>query len=169
MIQVGQSFPAVTVYEFNTIATDTCPVGPTSFDTQSALADKKIVITGAPGAFTPACSDLQVPGYMAHFEDFKQLGINEIWCVAVNDAFVMGAWGKSLHTAGKIRMVADGAAALTKALGLELDLSAKGFGVRSQRFSMLVENGRVVLLNLDAGVAFEKSTAEILLSQIKAL
>ncbi len=108
------------------------------------------MIFGVPGAFTPTCSAKHVPSYLANVDKLKAKKVDEIWCVAVNDAFVMGAWGRDQKSQGKVRMMADGSAAFTKALGLELDLIARGMGVRSQRYSMLVDNGVVKALNVEA-------------------
>lgn len=166
MIQIGDVFPNVTLYEFNDVPTDACPIGPLAINTREAFFNKKIVLTGAPGAFTPACSDLQIPGYIDSFDRFKQMGVDDIYCVAVNDAFVMGAWAKAINSQSKVRMIADGSGLLTKALGLELDLSLKGFGVRCQRFSMLIDKGVVKLLNVDVGVSFDRSTSDVLLAQM---
>ena len=107
-----------------------------------------------------------VPGFIEQFDAFKAKGVDEIWCISVNDAFVMGAWGKSLGADGKVRMMADGSAEFTKKIGMEFDLTARGLGLRSQRYSMLVQDGVVKQLNLEAPGAFEVSTAEKLLSQI---
>jgi peroxiredoxin (alkyl hydroperoxide reductase subunit C) len=127
---------------------------------------KKVAVFALPGAYTPTCSAQHVPGFINHQDAFKAKGIDEIWCIAVNDAFVMGAWGKDQGADGKIRMLADGSAEFTKAIGMELDLTARGLGVRSQRYSMLVDNGVVKQLNLDAAGKFENSTAEVLLAQV---
>jgi peroxiredoxin len=107
-----------------------------------------------------------VPGYLEHFDAFLAKGVDEIWCVSVNDPFVMGAWGRDLGSAGKVRMMADGSAEWTKALGLEMDLTTRGMGVRSQRYSMLVEDGTVKSLNLEAPGKFEVSDATTLLNQL---
>jgi peroxiredoxin len=126
---------------------------------------KKIVVFGLPGAYTPTCSAQHVPGYIRHYDALKAAGIDEIWCLSVNDAFVMGAWGRDQHATGKVRMMADGSADYTKKLGLELDLVARGMGVRCQRFSMLVDDGVVRKLNIEAPGKFEVSDAETMLKQ----
>jgi glutaredoxin/glutathione-dependent peroxiredoxin len=123
------------------------------------------VVFGLPGAFTPTCSAKHVPGYVAHHDALKAKGVDEIWCVSVNDAFVMGAWATDQKTAGKVRMLGDGSAEWTKALGLELDLTARGMGVRMQRFSMLVENGVVKTFNLEGPGKFEVSDADTMMKQ----
>jgi peroxiredoxin len=127
---------------------------------------KRIVVFGLPGAFTPTCSAKHLPGYLAGFDRLKAKQVDEVWCVAVNDAFVMGAWGKEQKCAGKVRMMADGSATYAKALGLEMDLTARGMGVRSQRYSMLVEDGVVKTLNLEQPGKFEVSDAETMLRQL---
>jgi peroxiredoxin len=107
-----------------------------------------------------------VPGYLAQYEKLKAKKVDEIWCIAVNDAFVMGAWGKDQKCDGKVRMMADGSAVYTKALGLEMDLTARGMGVRSQRYSMLVEDGVVKSLNVEQPGKFEVSDAETMLKKL---
>lgn len=167
MIQVGDKLPAGKLQEFVEVEGNGCSIGPNTFETDKELAGKKVAIFALPGAFTPTCSAKHVPGYVEHAEKLKAAGVDEIWCVSVNDAFVMGAWARDQKTAGKVRMMADGSADWTKALGLTLDLTAKGMGVRSQRFSMLVDDGVVKSLNIEAPGKFEVSNAETLLSQVK--
>ena len=118
-----------------------------------------------PGAFTPTCSAKHLPSYIQNYAKLKAKGVDEVWCVAVNDAFVMAAWGRDQKAAGKVRMLADGSAEYTKKLGLELDLVARGMGVRAQRFSMLVEDGVVKQLNVEAPGKYEVSGAEAMLAQ----
>ena len=122
-----------------------------------------------PGAYTPTCSSKHVPGFVEHADAFKAAGVDEIWCVSVNDAFVMGAWGRDQKTAGKVRMMADGSAAFAQATGLTLDLTARGMGLRSNRYSMLVVDGVVKSLNVEGPGKFEVSDAGTLLAQAKAL
>lgn len=165
-IQIGDKLPDSALFEFFHEEAAGCSLGPNKFDVQPTLAGKTVAIFALPGAFTPTCSAKHVPGFVEHFEQFKSKGVDEIWCISVNDAFVMGVWGKSLGAEGKVRMMADGSAEFTKKIGMELDLTTRGMGVRSQRFSMLVKNGIVTQLNLDPAGAFENSTAEKLLSQI---
>jgi peroxiredoxin len=131
-----------------------------------ATKGKKIVIFALPGAYTPTCSAKHVPSYVKNFSQLKAKKVDEIWCVAVNDAFVMAAWGRDQKAGGKIRMLGDGSADWTKKLGLELDLTARGMGMRSQRYSMLVDNGVVKKLNVEAPGKFEVSGAETMLSQL---
>ena len=169
MLKVGDKLPAGSLQEFIEVEGNGCTVGPNTFDVEKATAGKTIAVFGLPGAFTPTCSAKHVPGYVQHFDDFKAAGVDEIWCVSVNDSFVMGAWGREQKTAGKVRMMADGSAAFTNATGLTLDLTARGMGVRSQRFSMLVKDGVVKALNIEAPGKFEVSDAKTLVDQAKAL
>jgi glutaredoxin/glutathione-dependent peroxiredoxin len=166
MIKVGDTLPEGTLSEFIAVETEGCTVGPNNFKVSDLVKNKKIVIFGLPGAFTPTCSAQHVPGYMQHFADFKAKGVDEIWCVSVNDAFVMGAWAKDQKTEGKIRMLGDGSATWAKSLGLELDLSARNFGMRMTRCSLLVDNGVVKSVNVEAAGKFEVSNAETMLSQV---
>jgi peroxiredoxin len=167
-IQIGDRLPDATLSEFIETETEGCSLGPNSFQVADLVKGKKIVIFGLPGAFTPTCSAKHVPGYVQHADALKAKGVDEIWCVSVNDAFVMGAWGRDQKSTGTVRMMADGSGTFTKALGLEFDLSAKGLGVRSQRYSMLVEDGVVKALNLENGGGFEVSSAEKMLEQLGA-
>jgi peroxiredoxin len=167
MLKVGDKLPAATLQEFIEVEGDGCSLGPNAFDTSKATAGKKIAVFALPGAFTPTCSAKHVPGYVEKAEALKAAGVDEIWCVSVNDAFVMGAWGRDQHTSGKVRMMADGSAAFTKATGLVLDLTARGMGVRSERYSMLVVDGVVKTLNVEAPGKFEVSDAGTLLAQAK--
>ena len=169
MIKVGDKLPAGTLNEFIEVEGNGCSIGPNSFDIQKETAGKTVAIFGLPGAFTPTCSAKHVPGYVARFDALKAAGVDEIWCVSVNDAFVMGAWARDQKTAGKVRMMADGSADFAKATGLTLDLAARGMGLRSQRYSMLVVDGVVKALNVEAPGKFEVSGAETLLQQAKAL
>lgn len=167
MIQIGDKLPAGTLQEFIEVEGEGCSLGPNSFDIEKATAGKTIAIFGLPGAFTPTCSAKHVPGYVESAEAFKAAGVDEIWCVSVNDAFVMGAWGREQKTAGKVRMMADGSAAFAQATGLTLDLTARGMGLRSNRYSMLVKDGVVKTLNIEAPGKFEVSDAATLLAQAK--
>jgi len=168
MIKIGDKLPAGSLQEFIEVEGEGCSLGPNSFDIEKSTAGKTIAIFALPGAFTPTCSAKHVPGYVESAEAFKAAGVDEIWCVSVNDAFVMGAWGREQKTAGKVRMMADGSAAFANATGLTFDLTAKGFGVRSQRYSMLVKDGVVKSLNVEAPGKFEVSDAATLLAQAKA-
>ena len=166
MIKVGDTLPNGSLGEFIAVETAGCSIGPNTFNVSDMVKGKKIAVFGLPGAFTPTCSAKHVPGYIANYDALKAKGVDEIWCVSVNDAFVMGAWAKEQHAEGKVRMLADGSAAWTKELGLEFDLTTKGMGVRMQRFSMLVVDGVVKTLNLEGPGKFEVSNAETMLTQV---
>ena len=168
MLKVGDKLPAGSLQEFIEVEGNGCSLGPNSFDITQATTGKKIAIFALPGAFTPTCSAQHVPGYVAQADALRAAGVDEIWCVSVNDAFVMGAWGRDQKTQGKVRMMADGSAAFTNATGLVLDLTAKGMGVRSQRYSMLVVDGVVKTLNIEAPGKFEVSGAETMVAQARA-
>jgi len=165
-ITVGEHVPDGTLTEFIDTETAGCSPGPNAFAVADLVKGKKIVIFAVPGAFTPTCSTRHLPGYVEHAEALKAKGVDEIWCVAVNDAFVMGAWGREHRAAGHVRMMADGSAHWTRALGLELDLTAHGMGIRSQRFSALIDDGVVRILNIEAPAKFEVSDAATLLKQL---
>jgi len=164
-IKVGDKLPEGKLQEYVEVEAAGCSIGPNSFSVQDLTPGKKIVIFGVPGAFTPTCSAQHVPGYLANYDALHRKGIDEIWCLGVNDAFVMGAWARDQKTAGKIRMFADGSGTYTKKLGLELDLTAAGLGTRCQRFSMLVDNGVVKALNVEKPGKFEVSDAQTMLRQ----
>lgn len=164
-IQIGDRLPEGTLQEFIDVETEGCALGPNTFNVADLARGKTIAIFGLPGAFTPTCSAQHLPGYIQLADQLKAKGVDEIWCISVNDAFVMGAWGRDQKATGIVRMMADGSAAYTKALGLEFDLVAKGFGVRSKRYSMLVQDGVVKQLNVESG-GFDVSSAETLLKQL---
>lgn len=168
MIKVGDLVPSATLMEYHDAEGGGCSMGPNPVDVTLASAGKTIALFALPGAFTPTCSAKHVPGYVDGFEAFKAAGVDEIWCVSVNDAFVMGAWARDQKTAGKVRMLADGDAVFTKATGLTLDLSGKGMGLRSNRYSMLLKNGVVTALNIEGPGKFEVSDAATLLAQASA-
>ena len=155
--------------EFVEVEGNGCSLGPNPVDVQTASAGKTIALFALPGAFTPTCSAKHVPGYVAQAAALRTAGVDEIWCVSVNDAFVMGAWARDQKTQGTVRMLGDGNAAFTQATGLTLDLSSKGMGLRSNRYSMLVRAGRVASLNIEGPGKFEVSDAETLLRQAQAL
>ena len=169
MLKVGDKLPAAKLQEYIDVEGNGCSLGPNTFDVTQLTAGKKIAVFALPGAYTPTCSAKHVPGYVEKAGALKTAGIDEIWCVSVNDAFVMGAWGRDQHTAGKVRMMADGSADFAKAIGLTLDLSARGMGLRSNRYSMLVVDGVVKSLNVEAAGKFEVSDADTMLSQAKEL
>jgi glutaredoxin/glutathione-dependent peroxiredoxin len=162
-IKVGDKLPEGTLQEFIEVEGNGCTVGPNTFKVQDMVKGKKIAIFGLPGAFTPTCSAKHVPSYVANLDKLKAKGVNEVWCLAVNDAFVMHAWALDQKAQGKIRFLGDGSAEYAKKLGLELDLNARGMGMRMQRFSMLVDNGVVKQLNVEAPGKFEVSDAETML------
>jgi peroxiredoxin len=169
MLKVGDKLPAGTLQEYIEVEGEGCSLGPNSFEIGALTAGKTIAVFALPGAFTPTCSAQHVPGYVQHAADFKAAGVDEIWCISVNDAFVMGAWGREQQTAGKVRMMADGSAEFAKATGLTLDLTARGLGLRSQRYSMLVKDGVVKTLNVEGPGKFEVSDAATLLAQARSL
>ncbi len=168
MIQVGDKLPAATLMEYVEVEGNGCSIGPNPVDVTKAAAGKTIALFALPGAFTPTCSAKHVPGYVEQFDAFKAAGVDEIWCVSVNDAFVMGAWARDQKTGDKFRMLGDGDAAFAKATGLTLDLTGKGLGLRSNRYSMLVKDGVVKTLNIEGPGKFEVSDAATLLAQAKA-
>jgi peroxiredoxin len=165
MIQVGQKLPEGTLKEFIDTETEGCKLGPNEFKVGDLAKGKKIVIFGLPGAFTPTCSAKHVPGYVENFQQLKGKGVDEIWCVSVNDAFVMGAWGRDQKTHGKVRMMADGGADFTKALGL--DMQIPGMGTRSKRYSMLVQDGVVKSVDVEQPGKFEVSDAASMLKRLE--
>ena len=168
MIKVGDALPAATLMEYVEVEGNGCSIGPNPVKLPEAAAGKTIAVFAVPGAFTPTCSAKHVPGFVEQADAFKAAGVDEIWCLSVNDAFVMGAWARDQKTEGKVRMLADGDAAFAKATGLTLDLTGKGLGLRSNRYSMLVRDGKVVTLNVEAPGKFEVSDADTLLAQAKA-
>src|SRR5512132_4706528 len=165
-IKVGDRLPAGALSEFIEVETAGCTLGPNDFKVDDLTRGKKVVLFGLPGAFTPTCSAKHVPSYLSAYDRLKAKGVDTIACLSVNDAFVMGAWGRDQHADGKVRMLADGSAAYTKALGLELDLTARGMGVRCQRFSMLVDDGVVKALNIEAAGKCEVSGGDTMLAQL---
>jgi peroxiredoxin len=164
-IKVGDRLPEGTLQEYIEVEGNGCTVGPNTFKVQDLVKGKKIAIFGLPGAFTPTCSAKHVPSYLANLDQLKAKGVDEIWCLAVNDAFVMHAWALDQKAQGKIRFFGDGSAEYTKKLGLELDLNARGMGTRMQRFSMLVDDGVVKTLNVEAPGKFEISDGATMLKQ----
>lgn len=168
MIQVGERLPDLKLSEYSETEGASCSLGPNPVDLQAASARKKIAVFGLPGAFTPTCSAQHVPGYVNRYDELRAAGIDEVWCISVNDAFVMGAWAREQHCAGKVRMIADGDAAFATATGLTLDLHGRGMGLRSCRYSMVVEDGVVTRLNVEQPGKFEVSSADRLLEQLAA-
>ncbi len=161
-IKAGERLPAGTLMEMTVD-------GPQAVSIDKITHGKRVVLFALPGAFTPTCSARHVPGYLDRYDKLKARHVDEIACVSVNDVYVMGAWAKDLHTDGKIRMLADGSAKYTRALGLEVDLSEKGMGLRSRRYSMLIDDGKLVALNVEEAGKFEVSDAETMLYQLSKL
>lgn len=161
-IKVGDRLPAATLYEMT-------PDGPKPRTVDELTRGRRVVIFGLPGAFTPTCSARHVPGFLEQYAEFKEKGVDDIVCVSVNDAYVMGAWSKNQGTDDKVRMLADGSADFAKALGLDVDLSARGMGVRSQRYSLFADSGVVKALNIEQPGKFEVSDAGTLLIQLDRL
>ncbi len=158
-IKVGDKIPSATLVK----ATD---AGPAPITTEELFGGRTVALFSVPGAFTPTCSAKHLPGFVSNADTIKQHGVDEIVCLSVNDAFVMGAWGKSAHADDKVTMVADGSADFTKLLGLEMDASKFGMGIRGQRFSMIVKDGVVTHLNVEDPGAFAVSAAEHLMGQL---
>ena len=169
MLKIGDKLPSGVLSEFVEVEGNGCSLGPNSFEIDKLLAGKTVAVFALPGAFTPTCSAQHVPGYVQQADALRAAGVDEVWCISVNDAFVMGAWGREQKTGGQVRMLADGSADFAKAVGLTLDLSARGMGVRSQRYSMLVVDGVVKTLNVEGPGKFEVSDAATLLAQARAL
>ena len=165
-IKVGDRLPEGTLSEFIEVEGNGCTVGPNEFKISALTKGRKVVLFGLPGAFTPTCSAKHVPGYLAAMDKLKAKGVSDVLCMAVNDAFVMGAWARDQKASGKVRMMGDGSAAYTKALGLEFDLTARGMGERCQRFSMLVDDGVVKALNVEAPGKYEVSDGDTMLKQL---
>lgn len=162
MIKQGDRLPDATLYEMETGSVQARRVS-------ALIRNRRVVIFGLPGAFTPTCSARHVPGYVEQWGAFKQKGIDDIICVSVNDAYVMDAWAKAQVTEGKVRMLADGSAEFTRALGLELDLSARGMGVRSQRYALYAEDGVVRALRVEQPGKFDVSDANSMLIELDRL
>ena len=165
-IKVGDRLPEGTLQEFIEVEGNGCTVGPNTFKVEDMVKGKKIAIFALPGAFTPTCSAKHVPSYMENLDALKKKGVDEVWCLSVNDPFVMGAWSRDQKAGGKIRFMADGSAEYTKKLGLTLDLTQRGLGLRSNRYSMLVDDGVVKSLNVEAPGKFEVSDGKTMLSQV---
>jgi glutaredoxin/glutathione-dependent peroxiredoxin len=165
MIKVGDTLPDVTLQEYSEVEGNGCSIGPNPVKVKDAAAGKTIAVFGLPGAYTPTCSAKHVPGYVQKFDELKKAGVDEIWCVSVNDAFVMGAWNQA-QGSGDITMIADGNGQFAKAVGLEMDASQFGMGQRSQRYSMVVNDGVVEQLNVEAPGEYKASSAEHMLEQL---
>jgi len=165
-IKTGDHLPEGKLAEFIETETEGCSLGPNTFNVSDLVKGKTIAIFGLPGAYTPTCSAQHVPGYVQHAKELQAKGVDEIWCISVNDAFVMGAWGRELKATGVVRMMADGNADFSKAIGLSADFSGYGMGTRSQRYSMLVKDGVVSQLHVEAPGKFEVSNAETMLAHL---
>jgi len=166
-IEVGQALPHGTLTECNEFDEEhSCPTNPQALDVTELAAGKKIVLFGVPGAYTPLCSSQHLPSYVALAEQIKAKGVDEIWCMSVNDAFVMASWGRENKVDTKVRMMADGSALYTKALGLDRDLTGGGMGIRCFRFAMVVDNGVVEYLGVEGSGEFGVSKAETILEQL---
>jgi len=165
MIKPGDSLPDATLFETTEFG-EACPLSPKPVQVAAAAAGKKIVIFGLPGAYTPTCSAQHLPGYVENLDALKAKGVDEVWCVSVNDAFVMAAGGQDNDAIGKVRMLGDGSAEFTKKLGLDVDLTKGGMGIRSARYAMLVDNGVVKSLDVEEGRSFEVSSAEAMLRRL---
>ncbi len=158
-IQVGDKVPNV---GFRVLG----PEGPKEVTSDELFAGKKVAFFAVPGAFTPTCSQRHLPGYVEKAAQLKAKGVDTIACVSVNDAFVMGAWGKDQKAEGKVMMLADGSGDFTRAVGLELDATRNGLGKRSQRYSMLVDNGVIKALHVEGPGKFEVSDADTMLKDL---
>jgi peroxiredoxin (alkyl hydroperoxide reductase subunit C) len=158
-IKVGDQVPAVKIMQGTA-------EGPKEVDTGELFAGKTVVLFGVPGAFTPTCSAKHLPGFVQHAAEFTKKGVDVVACLSVNDAFVMAAWGKDQGTGDSVVMLGDGSAAFTKALGLEMDLTPRNMGVRSQRFALVAKNGVVTHVAVEAPGAFEVSKAESVLAAV---
>ena len=166
MIKPGDTLPDATLTESLEFG-DACPLPPQRVQVAEAVKGKRIVIFGLPGAYTPTCSAKHVPGYVKHLAELKAKGVDEVWCVSVNDGYVMAAWGREQGALGKLRMLGDGSAELTKKLGLDNELP--GMGVRMKRCSLLVDDGVVKLLNLEPPKEFGATSAEHMLTQLETI
>jgi glutaredoxin/glutathione-dependent peroxiredoxin len=158
-IKVGDTIPSMKLM----VATAD---GPKEISTDEIFKGKKVVLFAVPGAFTPTCSAKHLPGFVENADAFKSKGVDTVACIAVNDAFVMGAWGKDQGTGDKVTMLADGAAVFAKAIGLELDLNGRGMGWRSQRYALVAEDGKVTHLGVEQPGGFEVSKAEAILAAL---
>lgn len=158
-IASGERIPSVTLWEMG-------PDGPQTVTTDALFKGRKVVLFAIPGAFTPTCSGRHLPGFIEHAEDFRARGVEEIVCVSVNDAFVMAAWGESHGAAGQVRLLADGNAEFARAVGLEVDLAGRGFGLRSQRYAMVVDDGVVTALAVDEPGVCDISSAQRMLDAL---
>jgi peroxiredoxin len=163
MIKIGDSVPDATLTETTEFG-EACPIGPKKLSVAELVRGKRIVVFGLPGAYTPTCSAKHLPGYVDHLDALRAKGVDEVWCVSVNDGFVMAAWGREHDAIGKVRMLGDGSAEFTRKLGLDTDIP--GMGVRARRFSMFLDGGVVKHLNVEESGQFTVSNAESMLAQL---
>ncbi len=167
MNPIGQTLPDLQVYEFAGGDNTSLEVGPKVWRLPDLAFKKKILVIGLPGAFTSLCSSSHVPGYLKHYQAFKDLGFDELWCISVNDAYVMHAWGKALNVDGRIRMLGDGSAEFARAMDVTLDLTDKGLGVRSDRFAMVLDNGEITHFVREEPGLFQMTDAVSILALLK--
>ena len=166
-IQVNEVLPSGQLIECEEFdPANGCPINPKTIDPANEAKDKCIVIFGVPGAFTTTCSLKHLPGFVSHFNALKGKGVDQIWCLSVNDHFVMAAWGREQNAIGKVRMMADGSAEYSRKLGLDRDLTPNGMGIRCRRFAMIVQNGTVTYLGIEESGKFEVSSAEAILAKV---
>lgn len=168
MIAIGERVPDATLWEYFEVEAGGCALGPNAFSVADLVKGRRIVVFGLPGAFTSTCSSRHLPGFVRDADAIRAAGIDEIWCVSVNDAAVMGAWGREHGVAGKVRMLGDGSAEWTRRLGLDQDLSKRGMGIRSLRYAMVLDDGVVKHLSVEAPGEFKVSSAEAVLQLLRA-
>jgi peroxiredoxin len=161
-IQIGDSIPAA---ELGVMTPD----GPSKLSTEAIFTGKRVVLFAVPGAFTPTCNDRHLPGFLEQSETIRSHGVDSIVCVAVNDTFVMDAWGKATNVGDRILMVADGNGDFTRAMGLEMDASAFGMGKRSRRYAAVVEDGKVLYLGVETAPEVRASSADAVVAQLDKL
>lgn len=165
MIAIGDELPEATLWETTEFG-EACPLAPAAVSVREATKNRRVVIFGLPGAYTPTCSAKHLPGYVKQLGELKARGVDEVWCVSVNDGYVMAAWGKEQGAIGKVRMLGDGNGEFARALGLENDSSKGGMGMRCKRFSLLVDQGVVRRVNVEAPGKFEVSDVDTMLKQL---
>lgn len=165
-IQVGDRLPDITLYEYLDTPAEGCVLGPNPVQSGAASEGRKVIVFAVPGAFTPTCSEQHAPGYLNAAEALRARGVDEIWCVSVNDAFVMGAWARQLGAQGRVRFLADGSGDFARAVDMTLDLTARGLGVRSDRYALYVDNGVVRDVQREKPGQFGLSSAEAMLARL---
>jgi len=165
-IEPESALPDATLFE-STEFGEACPLAPARVSVAEAARGKRIVIFGLPGAYTPTCSAKHVPGYLQNYDALRARGVDEIWCISVNDGYVMAAWGREQNALGKIRFLGDGSGEFAKKLGLDVDLTSSGMGLRMRRCSLLVDSGVVKRVNVESPGKFEVSDASTLLEQLR--